>query len=226
MYSSFFLTLCLCFSFEVLSQKTQNTSNSINNRDNKATLLKNQYTSQYKGNRYQDSGPIRFKLVTTQAVDRYQSWDRDFYKRHLILREVKKGFTSYMYILESQILEMGGRCSIDFGNQYIYVQINTIDIAANQPYSFSQNLRDLQLEFAIHSQRFPVQRFSTISFERNNHKKYRLTIQHREKLRNYGRYLAKVFFANVDNQAWLKTTLVKENECANQAIDNTFKKLN
>jgi hypothetical protein len=96
-----------------------------------------------------EKGPIRVSFEIDDTLATKVSWDTNFEKRHLILREVKKGFTGYMYELENDLISPESQCDNRNSLSHVNVVLKVSEITTGYKNEDFMNFYRLKLDSAI-----------------------------------------------------------------------------
>ncbi len=153
--------------------------------------------SLYKQKTKPEKGPIRIRFIIDDSLATKVEWDESFYKRHLILREVKKGFTGYMYQFENDLLSATAECDERNAQAHVSVVLKVSDISTGYSNEDFMNFYQLKLDSSINYTvaEFPSSKTELGYIQFNEPRKGRLKLSHGaiRKLRKYGDQIADAF---------------------------------
>lgn len=161
------------------------------------SLKSSPLVSLYKKTGKPEKGPVRIRFEIDDSLATKVEWDEDFYKRHLILREVKKGFTGYMYQFENDLISAESQCDGRNSKAHVNVVLKVSDISTGYSNDDFMNFYQLKLDSSINytvSEVEPIKaELGYIQF--NEPRKGRLKLSHGaiKKLRKHGDRTAKLF---------------------------------
>lgn len=161
------------------------------------SLKSSPLVSLYKQTGKPEKGPVRIRFEIDDSLATKVEWDEDFYKRHLILREVKKGFTGYMYQFENDLISPESQCDGRNSKAHVNVVLKVSDITTGYSNDDFMNFYQLKLDSSIN---YTVAEVAPIKAELgyiqfNEPRKGRLKLSHGaiKKLRKHGNRTAKLF---------------------------------
>jgi len=151
--------------------------------DNRITSGYSKFASHYLKPKSREKGPVRTEFLINPDISGSLNWDPNFYKRHLLLREFKKGANRFLYELESNLLSNSSKCYTRISSKFINIEllVNQLDYnEVEDDYLLDLNVSSSEIDIKV-----PIS-LEYINFVSRANGKLKLDMDSKSELRTLG----------------------------------------
>ncbi|PKG83284.1 hypothetical protein CXF85_11175 [Colwellia sp. 75C3] len=149
-----------------------------------------EYSKHYTKAKKREKGPVRISFTLDHTLTSSADWDDNFYKRHIVLREIKKGGNRYLYEFENDLMDNTSKCYYLKKRKYVSfdTHVNMLDVQVNQSKANKLNYRmNIGLSTkALATETYDELMINDLSFKSKKLGKFSLNAEHKRELRQFG----------------------------------------
>jgi len=149
-----------------------------------------EYSKHYTKAKKREKGPVRISFTLDNTLTSSVDWDENFYKRHIVLREIKKGGNRYLYEFENDLMDNTSKCYYLKKSKYVNfdTQVNMIDVQVRKSkankLNYAVNIGMTTKSLA--SESYDELIINKLSFKSKKRGKFSLNAEHKSELRQFG----------------------------------------
>jgi len=149
-----------------------------------------QYSKHYTKAKKREKGPVRISFTLDHTLTSSEDWDESFYKRHIVLREIKKGGNRYFYEFENDLMDKTSKCYFLKKRKYVSFDtlVNMLDVQVNKSKAnkLSYSLSIGMTTKSLTTEAYDELMINTLRFKSKKRGKFSLSADHKNELRQFG----------------------------------------